>query len=458
MAFLNTKIVFMADSVTGANEPLRTLARDIVRRLADAGHRALFAGGCVRDLLLGVAPKDYDVATSAKPDEVMKLFTRTVPVGVAFGVVRVLDKGDHPLAVEVATFRGESGYADGRHPTEIHFTNEVEDVKRRDFTVNGLLYDPIKAEVHDYVGGRADLSAKILRAIGDPHQRFAEDHLRLLRAVRFAAQLGFEIEPATFAAVQACAPNIVSISAERVRAELNRMLSGPHPRRALELLKASGLLCHILPEVDALAGVQQPAQFHPEGDVWTHTLMLLGQLSCAPLSVALGALFHDIGKPPTFTLTDRIRFNEHERVGAEMTSKIMRRLKYSNEEVERVVALVKGHMAFKDVDHMRPSTLKKFLRQQHFDEHLALHKIDCLASHGSLEAYDFCREQLGRESEETLRPAPLATGADLIALGLKPGPRFKQILQELEDRQLEGALKDKPSAIQFVREWLAAHP
>ncbi|HYF47900.1 MAG TPA: CCA tRNA nucleotidyltransferase [Planctomycetota bacterium] len=437
---------------------LLEFATSVVRKLVDARHRAVFAGGCVRDMLLGTEPKDYDVATSAKPEEVMKLFRRTIPVGVAFGVVRVLDKGEHPLAVEVATFRGESGYADGRHPTEVHFTNEIEDVKRRDFTVNGLLFDPLKDEVLDYVGGREDLSRKLLRAIGDPAQRFAEDHLRMLRAVRFAAQLGFEIEPATFAAVKANVANIHSISAERVRDELNRMLSGPNPRRAFELLKSSGLLREILPEVDAMAGVQQPPQFHPEGDVWTHTLMLLGQLSNAPLSVALGALFHDVGKPPTFTVTDRIRFNEHEKVGAELTQTIMRRLKYANEEIERVVALVKGHMMFKDTEHMRPSTLKKFLRQPHFEDHLALHKLDCMASHGSLDAYEFCRARLGQESEETLRPPPLITGQDLIALGLQPGPKFKQILQEVEDRQLEGALTDKEAALAFVREWLKSHP
>ncbi|HYG75883.1 MAG TPA: CCA tRNA nucleotidyltransferase [Planctomycetota bacterium] len=437
-----------------SNERLREFATSIVQRLTSAGFRAVFAGGCVRDMLRGEAPKDYDVATSATPEQIMALFSRTVPVGVAFGVVRVLSPGDAPLQVEVATFRGETTYSDGRHPDQVCFTDEVEDVKRRDFTVNGLLFDPLKNEVLDYVDGRRDLERKLIRAIGDPKRRFAEDHLRMLRAIRFAARLDFEIDGATFGAIKDNAEKILSISAERIRDELSLMLTGPHPRRAFELLKQSRLLKHILPEIDALEGVPQPPQFHPEGDVWTHTLMLLGQLENAPLTLALGALLHDVGKPRTFEITDRIRFNEHERVGAVMTEEILRRLRYSNEEIERVTSLVRQHMAFKDVTRMRKATLKRFLRMPHFDEHLTLHKLDCNASHGDLSLYDFCHEELARQKPDELRPSPLLSGADLIALGLRPGPEFKKILTEVEDRQLEGSLTDRESALRYVREQL----
>ena len=431
---------------------MKTFATEIAHRLTDAGFRALFAGGCVRDLLLGKDPTDYDVATSATPEQIIALFKRTVPVGVAFGVVRVLSRGDNPLQVEVATFRSETGYSDGRHPDKVSFTTEVEDVKRRDFTINGLLFDPLKQEVLDYVQGQRDLERKLIRAIGDPKLRLAEDQLRMLRAVRFAAKLGFEIEGATFGAIKDNAAKIGTVSAERIRDELNKMLTGPNPRRAFELLKQSRLLKHILPEIDVMEGVRQSPEYHPEGDVWTHTLTLLGQLDEAPLTLALGALFHDVGKPPTFQISDRIRFNDHERVGAEMTGLIMQRLKYSNEEIERVVSLVRRHMTFKDVPNMRSATLKRFLRQDHFDEHLALHRLDCLASHGELSAYEFCAARMARESDASLRPKPLITGDDLIALGLKPGPGFKSILREVEDRQLEGALTDKEAAVRFVRE------
>jgi len=443
-------------------EEARAFAEDVVRRLAGAGFRAVLAGGCVRDLLLGMQPNDYDVATSATPEQVMALFPRNVPIGAAFGVVLVLGAGDEPLQVEVATFRGETSYSDGRHPDRVCFTDEVEDVKRRDFTVNGLLLDPLKDKdperVLDYVGGRADLQRRLIRAIGDPARRFTEDHLRLLRAVRFASTLGFEIESATFSAIHDCAARILSVSAERVREELDLMLTGPRPRRAFELLKSSGLLKHILPEVDALEGVPQPAQFHPEGDVWTHTLAMLDLLKEPALTLALGVLLHDIGKPATFERADRIRFNEHEKVGAEMAERTMQRLKYSSEETELVVGLVRQHMAFKDAQRMRPATLKRFLRQPHFAAHLELHRLDCLASHGSLDCYDLCVAELRKQSAETLSPPPLINGHDLIALGLTPGPRFKTILAEVEDRQLEGTLTDRETALEYVRKLLESRP
>lgn len=439
-------------------EEVRAFAEDAICRLAGAGFRAVFAGGCVRDMLLGLQPKDYDVATSATPEQVMALFPRNVPVGAVFGVVRVLGDGEDPLQVEVATFRGETSYSDGRHPDQVCFTDEVEDVKRRDFTVNGLLFDPLKhkdeEKVLDYVGGRADLKRRLIRAIGAPPRRFAEDHLRMLRAVRFASTLGFEIENATLGAIQDCAERILDVSAERIREELDLMLTGPRPGRAFELLKTSRLLKQLLPEVEALEGVPQPAQFHPEGDVWTHTLAMLEMLKEPAATLALGVLLHDIGKPATLEHADRIRFNEHEKLGAEMAERIMLRLKYPNEELERVVNLVRQHMVFKDAQRMRPATLKRFLRQPHFAEHLELHRLDCLASHGSLDCYDLCAAELKKQSTETLSPPPLINGRDLIALGLTPGPRFKTILSEVEDRQLEGALADKAGALAYVRKLL----
>lgn len=443
----------MATPVPG---PLESFATQVVRTLAGAGHRALFAGGCVRDKLLGTEPKDFDVATSARPEEVMRLFPHTVPVGVAFGVVRVmgerLAEDEAPLQVEVATFRTESGYSDGRHPDSVAYAGAEEDVRRRDFTINGLLYDPLKGEVVDYVGGRDDLARRRVRAIGDPRTRFQEDRLRMLRAVRFASALDFELDGATLGAIKDEAAAIHAVSAERIRDELSKMLTGPRPRQAMELFKRSRLLKEILPEVDALEGVAQPPEFHPEGDVWVHTLMLLEQLEHAPLTLALGALLHDIGKPPTFTVTDRIRFNEHDKVGASMTEVLLRRLKFSNESVERVVALVQHHMVFKDAQRMRRSTLKRFLRMVHFDEHLALHRLDCLACHGKLENYEFCRAQLGAQSGKDLRPPPLVKGDDLKAMGFQPGPRFKQILSDVEDKQLEGAIETRDAALAYVRE------
>jgi poly(A) polymerase len=379
-----------------------------------------------------------------------------VAVGAAFGVVRVLGEapapGAAPPQVEVASFRWERGYADGRHPDEVGFSDEVEDVKRRDFTVNGLLYDPLKDEVLDYVGGRRDLAARKLRAIGDPRARFQEDRLRLLRAVRFAAALDFEIEANTYAALKKEAPQVTGVSPERIRDELTRMLTGPRPRRALELLKATRLLHAVLPEVDALAGVEQPLPFHPEGDVWTHTLLMLEELSAAPLALALGVLLHDIGKPLTFERApDRIRFNEHEKIGAQMSLALLRRFRFPNQVVDQVTELVRWHMLFKDIEKMRPAKLKRFLRRPDFELHLELHRLDCLASHGDLKTYRFCLAQRAALPAEQLRPTPLLTGEDLKALGLAPGPLFKRILADVEDRQLEGALRGRDEALDYVR-------
>jgi putative nucleotidyltransferase with HDIG domain len=432
-------------------ERLRELAVSVVRRLTAEGFRALFAGGCVRDQILGRVPKDYDVATSARTEDVQRIFPRTVPVGAAFGVVQVLEEGPAPLHVEVATFRRDGDYSDGRHPDAVEFAGEKEDVKRRDFTINGLLYDPLRDEVVDHVGGREDLARRVVRAIGDPRTRFREDRLRLLRAVRFAAGLGFEIDGLTFAALKRESAHVTEVSAERIRDELAKMLTGPDPRRAFELLHAARLLKEVLPEVAAMDGVPQPPEFHPEGDVWIHTRLMLGKLDHASLTLALGVLLHDVGKPPTLVRADRLRFNEHEEVGATMAETILRRLRFPNDVIESVVELIRRHMAFKDVRRMRPARLKRFLRMPQFDEHLELHRLDCLASHGDLTCHEFCRTQLAELGAEALRPPPLLTGEDLKALGLVPGPLFGQILTDVEDRQLEGTLADHTAALDYVR-------
>jgi poly(A) polymerase len=436
--------------------PAGQFAVHIVRRLSEAGHRALLAGGCVRDRLLGREPKDYDVATAAHPEQVRALFPHSLEIGAAFGVICVLGErpspDQPPLQVEVATFRRDGGYVDGRHPDGVEFVYEVEDVKRRDFTVNGLLYDPLRDEVLDYVGGHKDLASRSIRAIGDPRRRFREDRLRMLRAPRFAAALDFRIDGLTASAIRKEAPHIHEVSAERIREELSKMLAGPRPRHAMELLKSLRLLKEILPEVDAMAGVEQSPRFHPEGDVWAHTLTLLDELDGAPLTLAWAALLHDVGKPPTFVRGhDRIRFNDHERVGATMTEAVLRRLKYPREVIERVMDLVAQHMVFKDVKRMRPAKLKCFLRRPHFEEHLELHRLDCLASHGNLDAHAFCRQQLATLPDEKLRPPPLIDGEDLKRLGLVPGPLFKQILKEVEEAQLEGRLESGEAALEYVR-------
>ena len=429
---------------------LRDFATTIVQTLRQQGFQAYLVGGCVRDLLLGREPKDYDVATNATPDQVMSIFPETYAVGAQFGVVLVpAPEGD----VEVATFRSDIGYSDGRHPDEVRFSQDPrEDVARRDFTINGMLLDPVSNEVLDFVGGRKDLEAKIIRTIGDPRQRFAEDKLRMLRAIRFAARFGYTIEPATFAAVGDLADEIQVVSRERVRDELTRMLTEGQARHAFLLLDEGGLLPEVLPEISAMKGVEQPPQFHPEGDVFVHTLLLLENLPvpCSP-ALAWGALLHDVGKPPTFRLApDRIRFDGHVEVGVKMAQEICRRLRFSTDDTEQVLALIGNHMRFGHATRMKESTLKKFLRMPHFDEHLALHRADCLASHGDLSTYEFAQEKLAAIPPEKMRPSPLVTGDDLIAAGYVPGPRFKEILNAVEDAQLEGRLSSRDAALAFV--------
>jgi len=430
-------------------------AEEIVAELRRPGHKAYLVGGCVRDLLLGREPADFDVATDATPEQVMAIFPETFAVGAQFGVVLVPDNfaDNKSGVVEVATFRSDVGYSDGRHPDQVRFSNDpAEDVRRRDFTINGLLLDPISNEVLDFVGGRKDLQDKIIRTIGDPEQRFAEDKLRMLRAVRFAARFGYVIEPRTFRAIQKFAGQIRQVSRERVRDELTKILTEGYARSAFLLLDQTGLLHEILPEIEAMKGVAQPPEFHPEGDVFVHTLLLLEKLPhpCSP-TLAWGALLHDGGKPPTFRVApDRIRFDEHVEVGVKMAEEICRRLRFSGDETKQILALVDNHMRFADVQHMKDSTFKKFVRMPHFDEHLELHRIDCEASHRDLSLYHYTQGKMAVMTPETIRPAPLITGDDLIAAGYKPGPRFKDILSAVEDAQLEGRLDTKNQAMNFV--------
>ncbi len=434
-------------------------AAEIVRALRRRGHQAHFAGGCVRDLLLGREPADYDVATDATPQQVMQIFPQTYAVGEQFGVVLVPpSSGATSTAVEVATFRSDVSYSDGRHPDEVRFTKDArEDAQRRDFTINGMMLDPATNVILDFVGGRNDLKAGIIRAIGDPERRFTEDKLRMLRAVRFAARFDYTIDPATMAAIQKLAPKISQVSSERVREELTRMLTEGRARQAFELLDKSGLLKEVLPEIAAMKGVEQPPQYHPEGDVFVHTLLLLEKLQAGgSKTLAWGALLHDVGKPPTFRVApDRIRFDGHVDVGVKMAAEILRRLRFSNAETDQILALVDNHMRFGDVQRMNQSTLKRFFRLPAFDEHLELHRMDVLSSNGNLDAYNYSREQMNSMPPEAIRPTPLITGRDLIDAGYEPGPRFTEILGAVEDAQLDGRLTSREAAMEFVRKEFA---
>ena len=426
-----------------------TLARSIVARLRGAGHQAYLVGGCVRDLLLGRAPKDFDVATDARPDRVSELFERSEQVGAHFGVVLVRENA---AQVEVATFRSDASYSDGRRPDAVRFESDARrDALRRDFTINALLLDPETEEVQDFTGGREDLRRRLVRAIGDPDERFQEDHLRLIRAVRFAARLGFEIESATMAAMRRLHGLIVKVSPERVRDELARILTESGARRGFELLDETGLLGDILPEVAAMKGVAQPPEFHPEGDVWIHTLLLLEKLSKPTVTLAMGALLHDVGKPPTYRVAERIRFDGHVEEGVRLAHDILTRLRFSSEQIEQIEALIANHMRFMHTGQMRESTLKRFLRMQDFAEHLELHRLDCLSSSGKLDSYKHVLGRLAELGEEELRPKPLLTGRDLIEQGYQPGPSFGKMLAMVEDAQLESRVRNKADALALLR-------
>jgi poly(A) polymerase len=426
-------------------------ARKVAACLREQGHIAYFAGGCVRDMVRGLAPKDYDIATDARPEDVQALFPRTYAVGAHFGVVIVLEES---FQFEVATFRSDETYIDGRHPSAVHFSSPEEDARRRDFTINGMFFDPVSDKVIDLVGGQVDIGAKLVRAIGDPAKRFAEDRLRMLRAVRFAAVLDYQIDEGTWKALMANSPSIIQISAERIREELVRIFVSTNRVRGWDLLDASGLMSAILPELEAMKGVLQPEQFHPEGDVFVHTRLMLSLLpEKVSVPLVFSVLFHDVAKPVTARVdeTGRIRFNEHDRIGAEMTEAIMRRLRFSGSEIEAAVEMVRQHMVFKDAPKMRVAKLKRFMARPTFDEELELHRVDCESSHRILDNYEFLLGKREEFANEPIIPPPLVRGDDLIALGLKPGPKFGEILEAVETRQLEGSLRTRDEALEWIK-------
>ncbi len=422
----------------------------IVKKLREKGHEAFFAGGCVRDSILSRPIKDIDIATSATPNEVKKIFKKTIDVGAKFGVIVVVVDG---INYEITTFRAEGKYSDGRHPDYVYFTCPLQDANRRDFTINGLFYDPIKDEVIDYVGGLKDIESRTIRTIGNPVKRFEEDKLRLLRAIRFSTILNFKIEEYTFKTIKKYAHQILTVSKERIRDELIKTFTEANGHTGLSLLRESELLQFILPHVSAMVGIPQPEKFHPEGDVFTHTLLMF-KMAKYPLSttLAFGILLHDIAKPITFRLRDRIRFNRHAFLGEKLSVEILKDLKFSNREIHLISKLVRNHLKFINVKKMRLSRLKRFLAMENFEEHLELHRLDCLASHGNLENYEFCKRKLEEFTTEELKPPRLITGKDLIALNFKPSPLFGKILKEIENLQLEEKIKTKDEAISYVIE------
>jgi poly(A) polymerase len=428
---------------------MQKAARRIVEKLRLHGHEAFLAGGWVRDFLLRRPSKDIDIATSARPDEVLRLFPNAAAIGVQFGVVQVRMYG---RAFEVATFRSEGAYLDGRHPSAVTFSGPKEDALRRDFTINGLFYDPAAGKIIDFVQGKADIQRRIIRTIGAPWDRFEEDKLRLMRAIRFACHLDFQIEQDTFETIRQLAPAVLQVSSERIRDELIKILTGPARDRGLDLLHESGLLSCVLPEVEAMRGVPQPPEFHPEGDVFLHTKLALKMLRKPAPVLALGTLLHDVGKPPTFSIRERIRFDGHVELGVKMAEEICKRLRMSNEETEQVADLVLHHLRFMHVHEMRESTLKRLLRKPNFSDHLELHRVDCLSSHRDLEGYWFCRKRSEELKNAPPSPPPLIRGQDLIDLGYQPGPIFREILTAVEDLQLEGGLRTQQEALDYVRQ------
>ena len=445
-------------------EQKRKEATEIVRILQDKGFTAYFAGGCVRDSIRGQTPLDYDIATNAHPDQVEQVFEKTRAVGSHFGVILVF-KGAY--AFEVATFRNEGSYSDGRHPDSVEFSSPQEDAMRRDFTINGLFENPITGEIIDYVEGKKDITQKVIRAIGEPHKRFSEDHLRLLRAVRFSARLDYQIDERTLDALQKSVANndLKKISAERIRDEFSLMMLDKNRLAAFDLLVETGLIESIIPEILDLKGCEQPPQFHPEGDVFIHTRMMVEEYGKSappsdinPLHVILSILLHDIAKPATFSydeLEDRIRFNGHDKAGAEMANVILRRLKYPNNTIEAVSSIVENHMAFKDVQHMRVAKLKRFMGRETYPDEMELHRIDCLCSWGGLDNYEFLMAKQEEFANEPIIPQPLINGHDLMNRGVKAGPRIGAILRDVQDLQLEGSIKERNAALQWVDDHLA---
>ena len=433
-------------------ESNKAAAIEIIGKLQEKGHIAYLAGGCVRDMLRGEIPKDYDIATSALPEEITSIFSKTREVGVHFGVVIVIVNNQ---AFDVATFRNDGSYKDGRHPEEVTFSTPQDDTARRDFTVNGIFFDPISEKYIDFVEGKSDIDKKVIRAIGEPNLRFQEDHLRLLRAIRFAARFDYEIETETWNSIKSNASGISKISKERIRDELTKILLNENRVLGFDLLVESGLMEHIIPEILQLKGCEQPPQFHPEGDVFIHTRLMLSLLKDAPsIELVLSVLLHDIGKPATYSFdeeADRIRFNGHDKLGAEMSDQILRELKFSNSIIEDVVQMVANHMTFKDVQNMRQSKLKRFMSRSTFNDEIELHRVDCLGSWGGLDNYDFLNKKMIEFANEPIIPQPLLTGKDLIELGWSPGPDLGQTLNSVQDLQLEGKLNSKDEALDWVK-------
>lgn len=428
---------------------LQNKARSIVQRLREKGYSAYFAGGCVRDMLLGKEPQDYDIATSAHPEDLQRVFPQTIPVGAQFGVILVLVEGE---PFEVASFRHDGPYLDGRRPSSVRYGSLEEDVLRRDFTINGMVYDPLEDRVIDLVEGRRDLQQRVIRAIGDAEQRFEEDRLRMIRAVRFAASLDFQIDPATFDAIKKLAGTITQIAWERIGDEITRILTEGGARRGFELMDESGLLKVLLPEVLAMKGTPQSPDYHPEGDVFVHTMLLLNHMQTPSETLAYGALLHDIAKPVCVRQEEkRITFYGHTEKGAEMATEMLKRLKRSRAAGERVAYLVRNHLRHVQAPQMRLSTLKRFLREEGIEELLELARLDALASNGNLQYYQFCKERLATLDEKSIRPAPLVRGDDLIGLGFLPGPIFAEILHQVEERQLGGELRDRDEAIAWIQ-------
>ena len=464
----------------------RKIAKRIVHRLQKTGFLAFFVGGCVRDFLMNIQPRDYDIATSAQPNEVMQLFSETIDIGEKFGVIQVME-GEQSFAV--ATFRSDGNYDDGRHPTEVRYSLDPKlDVQRRDFTINGLYYDPLTQNLFDFVGGQQDIQSQIIRTIGSPEERFKEDKLRLIRAIRFSAQFGYALETKTRSAILKQAPNIIEVSPERIHDELVKILTEGYSELAINALNENRLLAHILPDVAALRGIEQPPQFHPEGDVWTHTMKLLKLMDQTKISrgiikssgrlvsnsnvvkntvqktelkkieispypsmtLAMATLLHDIGKPKTYEKKDRIRFNGHAKLGAEMALEICQQLRFSKRQQKLITELIRDHLKFKDLAQMRPSTLRRFLGQEGFSEHLELHRLDCLGSHGNLDNWKLANHSLSNLQPEEIHPPVLLTGKDLIEMGYLPGPVFKEILNSLKNAQFENELKTSQQAKQWV--------
>lgn len=416
------------------------MAVEIVKKLQGRGFQAYFAGGCVRDLVMRRTPQDYDIATEATPAEVSRLFTRTIPVGRRFGIVLVVE---NRIPFEVATFRGEKSKEFSPRPEA--------DVKKRDFTINGLLYDPVRRKVFDYLGGRKDIEKKIIRFIGDPEERIREDSLRLIRAVRLAVGLGFTIEKRSYQAIRRMSVRIRRVSKERIRDELAGILTAPDPYRGFRLLDDTGLLSVILPEVERMKGVMQPEEFHPEGDVFTHTLLMLKGLKKSSLVLALGVLLHDVGKPQTFAVRERIRFNGHDRIGAELAKKIMKRLRFPNTEITKVAACIENHIRILNAPRMREATLQRLFLRETFVDELELHRLDCLASHRDLKVWRFLKKKFIDFKKKPAEEKPLLSGNDLLRMGFAEGPVIGRIHRELLDLQLEGKLRTRAEARQWVR-------